>query len=128
MIFLTLLLKQQLEKNIIKTLVIKIKYENLDPGKNNQIKNKKRSKTTIKPSTLTGDEQCFYNSQLKPVGASISDAVVRITAYEYFDKNDIDHLVRKNCRTYASINGKQNFVIFFAYLFMQPLSMFLLCT
>ena len=54
-------------------------------------------------------------------GPSLADAIVRITAYEFFPEDDKDPLVSEICRTYASKIRGYNFIyLAFLYAIFEP--------
>ena len=58
-----------------------------------KLKTKKRSEATTNTFTLTEGQQSYYNSKIKS-RPFFANAVVRITAHEFFAEDDIDPLVR----------------------------------
>ena len=94
------MLKQQKEKNM--SGIGHKRKSTPKPGKNNKAENKTRTVTALNLFNFTEDQQRYYISKLKSVGLSFVNAIVILTADDYFAEDDIDPLATETSRTYAS--------------------------
>ena len=59
----------------------------MKPGKNNKNENKRGAEATINRFTRPAEnQQRYFNSLVKSVCPSFTDAIVKITDYDYFAK------------------------------------------
>ena len=52
------------------------------PVKDNKIENKKKGENIMNRFILTEDQQRYFESELRSVGPSLANAIVRINAYD----------------------------------------------
>ena len=76
---------------------------------------KEQTPQSIKPFTLTEDEQRYCNSQIKSVGPSFANENIITRAYDYFAEDDIDPIGKEVCRTYVSIFRRHKFIYFVSF-------------
>ena len=79
------------------------------PGKDKKVQNEERTENIPIPLTLTEEQHFYYNFELTAAGPLFVKVNLRITAYEYFARNDLVTLNIEICRTNAGNFKRPNF-------------------